>query len=299
MDLVIVIAGSASVVVAVMLAWWAVSGPAASSTVELHDGTPDLRARVLERGVGDRVAAPALARFGTWVGERSPSGRLRALDRRLARAGSPEGWTVERLLTVKVLLAAVAGGTVALFVLESPSILGVGLAAGAAGLGWFVPDAVLDRVADRRRNAIRAELSDVIDQLSMMVHSGLGVDAAIARAARASTGPMAQELARVGHDVRVGVDRSVALANLAERVDVAELHSFVAALSQAERLGVPVARTLQIQAGELRLKRRQLAEERAMKLPVKLLFPMVFCIFPTLLIVLLAPAVIQIVRQLG
>lgn len=299
MDLVVVVA-SAAVIAAFFVAWWAVAGP--QDRVDLTgrgDQPTDLRSRVLLQRPADRVARPMMERFGDWLRRRSPAARVSNLSTRLARAGSPPRWTVERVLAVKVLSAAVLGALVFVFVIDEPDLLGVFWILLAATLGYFVPNAILDRIADRRRAAVRAELSDVIDQLSMMVRSGLGVDAAIARAARSSHGPMAEELTRVGHDVRVGVERSVALANLADRVDVPELHTFVASLAQAERLGVPVSRTLEIQARELRLKRRQYAEEQAMKLPVKLLFPMVFCIFPTLLVILLAPAAIEIVRQLG
>ena len=131
------------------------------------------------------------------------------------------------------------------------------------------------------------------------VRAGLGLDAAIARVARTTEGPLATELARVVQDSRAGVPRAAALTALAERVQVPELRQMVVALAQAEKLGVPVSQTLQVQAGELRLKRRQHAEEQAMKLPVKILFPMMIFILPCIFIVVLGPAAITIMDTFG
>ena len=240
---------------------------------------------------------PGLHRIGRFVRKWTPSGRLTALERKLASAGSPVGWSIDRLLTVKLLLGAIAAG-LALLLGRDFSLLGILLVAGAAAVGFFTPDAAAALTRSMRAtNGSGASFADVIDQVSMMVQAGFGIDAALARAARSSEGPIADELTRVGQDVRVGIERSVALASMADRVDVTELRTVVAALAQAERLGSPISQTLEIQSHDLRLKRRQLAEEQAMKLPVKLLFPMVFCILPVLLIVILAPAVHRHLRQ--
>ena len=293
MDL-IVIAGAAAVVGSLLLIWWAVSGDATSSLDLGRAGAPsaDLRDRRLSQGASDRLARPGVERLGRFVRNWTPAGRLTALERKLASAGSPPGWSVDRLLTVKLLLAAVLSALVLLIVDLTP--FGVMLVVATAVIGFFIPDVLLTRQIDARNQQIRRELADVIDQVSMMVQAGLGIDAALARAARSSDGPIAEEFTRVGQDVRVGIERSVALANMADRVDVAELRTVVAAVAQAERLGSPISQTLEIQAQDLRLKRRQHAEEQAMKLPVKLLFPMVFCILPVLLVVILAPAAIDI-----
>jgi tight adherence protein C len=296
---VIAVLGASAVIGSLFVAWWALSGPRAEILeLQIGDGeVSDLRDRLLQQRASERVTGPMIEGFGAWLRRRLPAAQLSELGRKLARAGSPEGWTVERLLATKVLLTLVLAIGVGLLMLERPSALGAVLVIGAGLIGYFSPNVLLDRRADQRKVAVRRDLSDVIDQLSMMVHAGLGIDAAMARAARSSAGPIAEEFTRVGNDIRVGVDRSVALANLAERVDIPELHTLVAALIQADRLGVPLTQTLQVQAKELRLKRRQFAEEQAMKLPVKMLFPLIFCIFPVLLIVILAPAVISIFEQ--
>jgi tight adherence protein C len=296
---VIVILGAAAVVGSLFIAWWAVAA-ATPASVDLGSSTnepDDLRTRALNQGASQRLGGPILERLGRFAQRWAPNGRIAQMSHNLDSAGSPEGWTVERLLGVKVLLAATLGVLVTVLVIGNLSLVGILMIAGATIGGFLVPDVILKRKITERNDAIKSELSAVIDQLSMMVQAGLGIDAALARAAKSSEGPLAEEFTRVGHDVRVGVERSVALANLAERVDVPELSTFVAALSQAERLGAPVTQTLNIQAQELRLKRAQNAEEQAMKLPVKLLFPMVLCILPVLMIVILAPAAITIFEQ--
>jgi tight adherence protein C len=287
--------GAAAVIGSLFVAWWAVSGTSSRVDLGANEGEPaDLRSRYLDQGASTRVASPIIESFGSLVRRWSPAGRVKQLETKLARAGFPSGWSVERVLAFKVLLALLLGAAVWLLFLDDMSAFGLLMIIAAAAIGFFIPDSILNNRADHRKLSVRSELSDVIDQMSMMVRAGLGIDAAISRTARSSTGPLSEEFTRVGHDIRMGVDRSVALANMADRVDVPELNSLVAALNQAERLGVPVSQTLEIQAGELRLKRRQLAEEQAMKLPVKILFPLVFCIFPVLMIVVLGPAVISV-----
>ena len=143
------------------------------------------------------------------------------------------------------------------------------------------------------------ELSDSIDQITMSVEAGLGIDAALARAARSRHGIFGFELTRVLQDIQVGLSRDEALDRLLQRSEVADLRHVVLALRQAELYGLPIADILRVQAAELREKRRARAEEQAMKIPVKVVFPLVFCILPALFIVVLGPAVLQIVDQLG
>ena len=201
------------------------------------------------------------------------------------------------MVAVKVLLALTFGALLLLRFASNPSLLNLIFTLGGLLFGYFLPDGLLDSKGNARQLAIRSQLSDTIDQLTVMVRAGLGVDAAIARIARGASGPLADEFAHVMQDMRVGVSRGVALTSMADRIDVTELRTFVAALSLAEKMGIPVAHTLQVQAEEFRLRRRQLAEEQAMKLPVKILFPMIICIMPVIFIVLLGPAAIRILEQ--
>lgn len=301
----LVVAGAAAVVCAPLVLWWAVSGERTGKVASqgsegvLGDvPTPvDQRTLVLQMSATDRAVQPMLERIGARVRRSMPSARIASLGRKLQRAGSPEGWTIERVLAAKALLAVILGLVLGLRFLSGPSVFNLVFVIIGTLFGYFLPDGLLDSKVNQRQAAIRVDVSDTIDQIGVMVRAGLGIDAAIARTARSGKGPFAQELGRVVQDMRVGVGRSVALANMAERIDIPELRAFVAALSQAEKLGVPVSETLRIQTGELRIKRRQQAEEQAMKLPVKILFPMVVCILPVLFIVLLGPVAIRIMEQ--
>jgi tight adherence protein C len=290
--------GSAAVVTSIGVAWWALSGPRVARSIDLAEGlrppVTDLRAMALQRGASERAVEPFLARVGQLARRYTPQGRVEGLEKRLLLAGTPQGWTLERALAAKVLLGGTGAVLGVLRFFVTPGGFGVFLAAALTVLGWFAPDIVLKQKADRRQQDVRRSLADAIDQLTVTVQAGLGLDAAIARVARRTRGPLGHELARVGQDVRAGMSRSAALTAMAERVQVPELRHVVLALAQAERLGVPVAKTLQVQSHELRLKRRQYAEEQAMKLPVKILFPTALFILPTLFIVVLGPAALNI-----
>lgn len=294
------IIGAAAVNASLVALWWAVSSRRAAP-VDLGSGggaSHDLRTILLRESASSRAVRPAIERLGARIGRLGPAERVAALADKLASAGLSTRWTAERLLAVKVLAALGLGLAFVLRAVGDPSAAAALVAVAAAGFGWYLPNGVVERRVEQRRLAVRVELSDTIDQLAVMVRAGLGIDGALARTARTTAGPLGEELTRVVQDMRVGVSRTHALGNMADRIDVPELRGFVTALAQAEALGVPVAHTLQIQAEELRVKRRQLAEEQAMKLPVKILFPMVTCMLPTLFIVLLGPATIRIMDQL-
>jgi len=171
--------------------------------------------------------------------------------------------------------------------------------AGLLGIfGYLLPDIILRSRAEERQVAMRRALPDTLDLLSISVEAGLGFDAAMARVAREVHGPLGQELNRVLQEMQLGTARAEAFRELAERSGTPELKSFVLAMVQADVFGIPVAKVLQVQAREMRIKRRQAAEERAQKLPVKILFPLLFCIFPVIFVVLLGPAAIRIYQSL-
>ena len=163
-----------------------------------------------------------------------------------------------------------------------------------AGVGFFGPDAVLSKRARERQRRIEVELPDIIDQVTMSMNAGLGFEGALARAARVGDGPLSEELIRVSQEMSLGVSRADALRARADRTDVADLKSFVIAVVQSEEYGLAITKVLDVQAEELRDKRRQRAEERALKIPVLLIFPLAICIFPTIFIILMGPALIRI-----
>ncbi|HZM39505.1 MAG TPA: type II secretion system F family protein [Acidimicrobiales bacterium] len=296
--------GSAAVLGSVLALWWAVTGARpARAGVDLSDVRRpvdfDLRAATLRRDVGERTLEPLVARLAGLARRYTPRGRVTGLEQRLLVAGAPGSWTLERILAVKALFALAGGALALLRLLAAPSLVGVLLALGIGAFGFFLPDILLGIKTDKRQQVIRRALADTVDQLTIAVQAGLGLDAAIARVAVTGDGPLAGEFARVSQDVRAGMRRGDALLAMSERVQLPELRQLVVALAQAEKLGVPVAQTMKVQAAELRLKRRQHAEEQAMKLPVKILFPMMFCIMPCLFIVILGPAALSIFQTLS
>ena len=294
-----VILGSASIVAAFGVAFWAVSGGREES-IGLTSGSarPDQRHLLLTKSARERAVQPLMERIGARLRRFLPAHRVRTLERKLQQAGQ-QSWTIERMMALKVTLTLLFGLTIGLLLVAKPSVQGFFLFVAAATLGWFTPNALLEGRVDDRKQAIRREVSDTIDQLGVMVRAGLGIDAAISRISTHGQGPLAAEFAHVMQDMRFGIDRHTALSNMAERVDVPELRGFAAALAQADALGLPISDTLLIQSEELRDKATKAAEEQAMKLPVKLLFPMVVCILPVLFIAIIGPAAINIFDTLG
>ena len=259
----------------------------------------DLRALVLERSAAERATGPLL-RWASTVGarltDRSRTARLRRL---LVLAGSSRPDGLERVLAGKTMLTVVAG-LGGLFVLaDRPTGGSVLLAAGLVASAWFVPDSLLRARARRRQEQMRIELPDTLDQVTVCVEAGDGFESALRRVARTGHGPLAHELRRALHEMQVGATRGQALRAMAERTDLEEFRRFVTALLQAESYGIPIARIMRTQAGEMRVRRRQRSEEHALKVPVKLVFPLITCILPSLFIVILGPAAIRLTRFFG
>jgi tight adherence protein C len=228
----------------------------------------------------------------------TPPSRLKRLEKVIARAGQPEGYSVEKMILLKVAGATAGGFGGVVYFAQRPGLIGAFvLIIGVVG-GFVVPEMLVSSRADARRDEVRQSLPDAIDQLAVTVRAGLSVDGALVRVSTTLRGPLSEELTRVVQDIQLGMARTDALKSMADRMDIAELNYFVRALVQADSLGIPVAETLTSQAEEMRMKRRQRAEEQAMKLPVKILAPMVVCILPSLLIIVMGPAVIQLMRNL-
>lgn len=216
------------------------------------------------------------------------------LDRLLARAGRPAAWPLDRVIVAKPITALFSGGFGFLLFLmhANPQLLMLG--AVLLVIGFFLPDLLVYNSGIKRQEAIQLELPNVLDQLLISVEAGLGFEAAMSRVASSSTGPMSEEMKRALQEMQLGRSRAEAYIALSERSTVAELKSFVRAVVQAERYGIGIVSVLKAQASQMRVKRRQRAEEKAMQLPVKVLFPLLTFIFPVLFIIILGPAVINI-----
>jgi tight adherence protein C len=255
--------------------------------------------RNIQANLGQRArnAAPQnlAAEFGAVARKVTPGGYVAWLDKQLAAVGRPKDWPLERLLIVKPMLALGAGVLGLLNFLASPAPARFAVLVAALAFGYFAPDLLVRTNADKRRAKIRQELPNTLDQMLISVQAGLGFEAAMARTAQNGSGPLADEMTRTLQDMQVGRSRKEAYLAMSDRVDVPDLRSFIRAIVQADAYGIAIAKVLKVQAHEMRLKRRQRAEEHAMKIPVKILFPLIFFIFPTLFIILLGPAVMNIV----
>ena len=223
----------------------------------------------------------------------SPSGVSGRLQHQLDLAGNPDRWNTDRILASKGLSLVVFALIGMLFGAHHPLLLVVFAIIGGAA-GFFLPDLLLYNAGLKRQALIRSKLPDAMDMLTVCVEAGLGFDAALAQVARNTTGPLAAELARALQEMQIGKTRTEALRSMADRTTAPELRSFVSALVQAGELGISVASVLREQAKEMRLRRRQRAEEMAQKVPVKILFPLLLCLFPALFVVIMGPGVITV-----
>lgn len=257
----------------------------------------NLREQQTAGSFSSRVLHPLLERTGR-LGKGLVKGERRSrIDKKLAQAGSPPNWDAQKVVAVKV-LGAFAGAGLALLVaggFKSNTLVPLLV---FTAVGFFAPDAVLARRAKARQTAIQRALPDTMDLLTISVEAGLGFDAALVQVMENVPGPLSQEIGRLLHEVRLGVSRSDAFRHLSERTDVDELNSFILAIIQAESFGVSISRVLRAQAKDQRTKRRQRAEEKAMKIPVKILFPLIFCVLPALFVVIIGPGAIRIVESI-
>jgi tight adherence protein C len=286
-----VLAAALAVVSAVPLIGWALFARPQVLTEQARDN--------LTRGISlpaDRTSGPAGRGLGArLVSGLTPGGTVARLDRLASRAGRPADWPVPKLVAAKLVLTAVAGGLGLLMITAGATTLTVLLVLLVTVVAYFVPELLLYSRGQERQEAISLELADTLDQMTIAVEAGLGFESAMSRAGKNGKGPLAEELVRTLQDIAVGQPRREAYLALAERTGVPDLRRFIGAVVQADAYGVSIADVLRTQAQEMRLKRRQRAEEKAMQIPVKVIFPLILCILPTLFIVLLGPAAMDIV----
>lgn len=300
-----VIAAAFAVSLSIPILWWSVAsdrrrrGAVERESVAFGQVTNTRQLTLQESAVG-RIARPAMQSFGAALLRLSPVGWIESLRRKLMLAGKHgDTYALERTLVFKSILG-IGGFFIGFFAFADLSgIQRLALSVAFGALGFYLPDVYIGRQGRKRQEQIQLELPDTLDQLTMSVEAGLGFDAALTRAARTGDGPLAQELNRTLREIHLGISRDRALRNLADRTDVPDLDGFVLAIVQSEKYGIGIGQVLRVQSDDLRDKRRQRAEERALKIPVKIIFPLALCIFPTMFIVLLAPAVIQISSTLG
>jgi pilus assembly protein TadC len=226
----------------------------------------------------------------------APRGYIGWIEKQIVLAGRPIGWTASGIVTSKIVLGVVGLLFGLMIVALAEFALKVPIAIAAPLLLFFLPDVRINSRAHDRQTAMRLALPDTLDQMTIAVEAGLGFDAAMAKSARNSTGPLAEEFIRTLQDMSIGRTRRDAFIELERRTDSEDLRRFARAIIQADSYGISIGEVLRVQAAEMRVKRRQRAEEQAMKVAVKMVFPLIFCFLPVIFIVVLTPAIIRVVE---
>jgi tight adherence protein C len=264
--------------------------------IEALSGAPKELTKEIDEPFADRIMAPLQARAAKFSKRVSGADAPERIRHKLDLAGNPVGWTVERVQAGKTI------GAIALFLISVALSFAMGMSvpvqvvfvAGLTVAGWLAPNMYLYQKCYDRSGRMQRELPDAIDLMTISVESGLAFDAAVQQVARNTEGPLADEFSRVLREMQIGQGRAAALRGMADRTNVADVRSFVTAMVQADSFGIPIANVLRVQSSEMRVKRRQRAEEKAQKVPVKITVPLIFCILPCLFIAVMGPAVIHI-----
>ena len=248
----------------------------------------------------ERVIYPFLRKFGEMSSRNTPQNVLQETTRKIELAGKAGFVDAPMFLASRFLVAAVLGVLVFLVctfsILAQPMSRALLYSMIGVTIGFFFPQLWLDEAIKKRQLEVRKAMPDALDLLTICVEAGLGFDAAMSNVAKKWENELSLAFARAIREIQLGKVRREALKSMAERIDLAEMSSFVAAIIQSEQLGVSMAKVLRIQAEQMRMRRRQYAEELAHQAPVKMLLPMVGFIFPSIFIVLMTPAILQIMK---
>lgn len=295
--------GLAGVIGAIVLGAVALAGSMddkVASEPELLDGVSvNTRKNELASPFRDRALGPLLKTF-TGLGRRyTPGGYVDGVRQKFQSMGEGGSEAVDRFLAMRVVTVVAVPflWAAVIYVLPLKGLMRTSVLALGTLVLLLGPDATINRKVDERKREVQRKLPEILDLLVISVEAGLGFEQALDRTVQAVPGPLSEEFNRMLGETRAGSTRADAMRAMEARVNVQELRSFVLAILQADTFGVSIGRVLRAQADEMRIKRRQLAQERAMKAPVKMLVPMVFCIFPALFVVTLGPAVIQIMNN--
>jgi tight adherence protein C len=260
----------------------------------------NIREKDLSRSFVDRAVIPFIGRVGRAARRFTPLDTRERIARKLTLAGSPPVWDAERVAALKLIgtIAGFIGGVFVVSVVGVSGIISLVLIAVLTAVGFYAPDAILDRKVEARQRDIRNSLPDILDLLTISVEAGLSLNAALAKVVENVPGVLSSEVARMLQEIQLGSSRSDAFRHLGERTDVEELNAFVLAMIQADIFGVSISNVLRGQAKELRTKRRQRAEREAQQTPVKIVFPLILCVLPSLFIVVIGPGAIRIFQNL-
>lgn len=269
--------------------------------IQRGDDIKSLEEIELSQPFAERVLIPVVRRIGEFSARFTPQKAIQDTNRRMELAGNPWPIDAATFLAIRFILAVVFGGFLTAVVLISPpsnpndNFMYIG---GATFAGFYLPHLMLSSRITRRQTEIRKAMPDALDLLTICVEAGLGFDAAMSKVSEKWENELSLAFTRAIREVQLGKVRREALRDMADRLGIPEMTSFVAAIIQSEQLGVSMAKVLRIQSDQMRMKRRQRAEEEAHKAPVKMLIPMALLIFPSIMIIILTPAAIQIMGSL-
>src|SRR5205823_657912 len=241
---------------------------------------------------------PGIHRLASLTLRVNPKSNVEAIGTRLLAAGLSSRITATQFLALKGGLALGGLLFMVVFAVVTTPVAGFLLAPLATGFGFFFPDVFLTFKIRARREAIRAQLPDALDLLAVSVEAGLGFDGAVTKLTEHMEGPLVDEFALTLGEIRIGESRHEALKKFTERVPTPEVAAFVRSVIQADQLGISLGRILRVQGADSRLRRQAAAEEKAMKAPTKMLFPTVLFIFPSMFVVIIGPAVMNIMHSL-
>ncbi len=263
--------------------------------------TASLEEIELSQPLTERVIYPLARKIGSLAIKFTPQNAIQSTNHRLELAGNPSGVDATTFWAARFILAIIFGGLM-IFVFtvgakDWPWSRKLLITAAFLALGFYLPDLLLTSRIQRRQKAIRRAMPDVLDLLTICVEAGLGLDGAMQKVNEKWDNELSIALGRVLREIQLGKLRREALRDMADRMGIPEMTSFVAAVIQSEQLGVSMAKVLRIQSDQMRIRRRQLAEEEAHKAPVKMLIPMALLIFPSICIVLMTPAFLLLFRS--
>jgi tight adherence protein C len=303
--LIAAVAGLAILLIVVGLAGSAPVDPVQARLTQLGSmQAKNLEELELQQPFMERTVRPLALRLSGSMSRVTSASFSEQTEKRLALAGNPNNLRVADWLGIKA-IGAIVGGIlffllfVVLNIISLPTIVGILLTPAGLVFGYIAPEFWLGGRVKKRQKAILLMIPDALDLLTISVRAGLGFDAALGKVVEKLEGPLTDEFRRALAEVRVGKARREALRDIIPRTEVVPLSNFIGAIIQAEQLGVSISKVLQVQSEQLRIERRQRAEEQAAKAPIKMLFPLVGCIFPSLFIVILGPALILIAQNLG
>lgn len=253
----------------------------------------------LSMPISDRIFVPIIRKFSDFIIRFTPQKTLEQTTKQLELAGNPRNMSAAHFWMYRVVATVLLGGLLTMMMVrngaETSKVLLWGL--GGAAIGFMLPYMIVRSMIDRRKQAIIKKLPDALDLMTICVDAGLTFNASMQKVDEKWDDPLALEFGRVIYEMQLGKSRRASLKDMSERIDVPDVTSFIAAVLQAEQLGVGIGKVLRIQSEQMRVKRRQRAEEKAQQAPVKMTFPLVFLIFPSIFVVLLGPAGIQVARS--